>query len=1269
MINNYPVFEKNQVLTSNQLNQLVKYLDQQNRLTRTSLTGLGIICGLEAICESSNTLTITRGVGVTSEGFLIRTGDCVTTRYRNYVLPAGTSYPPFEDLVSHQQDVTLSELLTEDAVVDQADNVVDLTDDFLKEKIVLLFLECLDKDLKSCLGKSCDELGIDRIFTLRKLLISVTDMDKVLARTNGGKPDAQYPDKLKLPPLAIPRPLFNPKSAEAQTYYGMGFNYLGSVWKHFGLLVEKLNESYNVYRPVLEDLYGTNPFSSSVLTDSFKDIKTYVYNFLAFEQPVYGVQYLYDFFKDLTLAYNEFREEAFDLTALCCPDDSRFPRHLMLGESCAVAEDCKVSVYRHYFVASPVLEQQQERLNRVKHLHKRLVLMLESFDLDRLLEPEQWESRITPSIEKPGWLSQRTIPYYYNSRKQSQFSGLGTLEKAWDFGSFRKCYPSDLPQQLSYDNHAPWQAGDHPIVTPLRFDLDRFTFLRTEGLLAKPLEEAWKQLRKQRSTHNLSFDIKAVYFGHLGGEGKRKRKCVYSDLQPDYSIWRNKALLFFNNMVKTNKNVEQVVMNSDKVYESARNMYTPGSAAKASGAKHEKTGGAYESKTKKGFDFAGIGNLMKSKTVLDFNTASFEISKLNTIIGKFSAGPQASKSASFESSRMTSIRGLFSDLNDYLLKLIKAIPVDFRDFQMDLWLHHYKCSLRMYIKLMKFLASEIKSPNQLLFGYFALLILCVLYRLVRFVAIYPYITIRVLYDTAQERSARLEESLRFARFLHGHPGLEHKAGVAPGQTLVLVYQLQQQPDDFEEGFREKLENAFRKISGEFSDEKWITGDFEFPDPPSPGQIIEVTSKMIGKVVADFTVPFVCCDDCGDMPHTPQTLDPLATPVCAVLSFVTNDEQSDDTLAWDYQKASIRLLNDLYDPSVYKVRLAVEALPNFGTAVFEDGIYDPDPGKKAQILKYTVDEAKIAQEMKVNDDLFFIDEFEYEIIDVSRNDEVVGSDRISVFIPVVQSQETRTATLTGQVMGVENQESTGPLEGATVKVKNTGLNTVTDDKGMFQIQGVPLGQQTVMASYVGYTPQEKQINVEVENELLTFILQPAQTIYINYARAYKVMGISENSADAGKVKAYYATNMSVYKNIADRIVKEEGSKEVTPLTKAKASIGFYAEDEDVNIVKLNNDFNKQRNQLVRAWQDASGSEKKLHAEMLKNLTGAYLDRLAFVQPGKLTGTTRETLRESANIFNSRKELGMKSALQEWNTKSRGFIPEEYRETINKELKLK
>src|ERR1700679_1819 len=66
----YIVFEPDQVLTNDHLNESFNYLDHQNRWTRNKLIGIGIACGLEIVINNTG-IEITKGCGVTSQGYLI----------------------------------------------------------------------------------------------------------------------------------------------------------------------------------------------------------------------------------------------------------------------------------------------------------------------------------------------------------------------------------------------------------------------------------------------------------------------------------------------------------------------------------------------------------------------------------------------------------------------------------------------------------------------------------------------------------------------------------------------------------------------------------------------------------------------------------------------------------------------------------------------------------------------------------------------------------------------------------------------------------------------------------------------------------------------------------------------------------------------------------------------------------------------------------------------------------------------------------------------
>ncbi|MEX0928727.1 MAG: hypothetical protein WDZ53_04920 [Balneolales bacterium] len=144
----YPTFEKNQVLTHSQLNQLAAYLEEQGRMTRSRLIGMGIVCGLNLRHSGSATLEISKGLGITSRGYLLSLAECSITKKRAYFINEYTDYPPFQDPDSGEQDISLLELLSDKYSGDE-EGVEPLNQSDLQDSVVLLFLEIFDKNLKS----------------------------------------------------------------------------------------------------------------------------------------------------------------------------------------------------------------------------------------------------------------------------------------------------------------------------------------------------------------------------------------------------------------------------------------------------------------------------------------------------------------------------------------------------------------------------------------------------------------------------------------------------------------------------------------------------------------------------------------------------------------------------------------------------------------------------------------------------------------------------------------------------------------------------------------------------------------------------------------------------------------------------------------------------------------------------------------------------------------------------------------------------------------
>ena len=92
----YSVFEKDQVLTHEQLNSVADYFNDQTRLTRVRLLGIGLVCGLRVSADGDG-VKVTKGAGVTTDGDLLSfPSDTVFDRFKLYGA-ANPTYGPFFD--------------------------------------------------------------------------------------------------------------------------------------------------------------------------------------------------------------------------------------------------------------------------------------------------------------------------------------------------------------------------------------------------------------------------------------------------------------------------------------------------------------------------------------------------------------------------------------------------------------------------------------------------------------------------------------------------------------------------------------------------------------------------------------------------------------------------------------------------------------------------------------------------------------------------------------------------------------------------------------------------------------------------------------------------------------------------------------------------------------------------------------------------------------------------------------------------------------------
>lgn len=82
--------------------------------------------------------------------------------------------------------------------------------------------------------------------------------------------------------------------------------------------------------------------------------------------------------------------------------------------------------------------------------------------------------------------------------------------------------------------------------------------------------------------------------------------------------------------------------------------------------------------------------------------------------------------------------------------------------------------------------------------------------------------------------------------------------------------------------------------------------------------------------------------------------------------------------------------------------------------------------------------------------------------------------------------------TGTVTGVVSDSTTGdPLPGVNVVIEGENLGAATNANGQYNISNVPTGTQTLVASYVGYQTERRQIEVQSgENQVDILLAEEA-----------------------------------------------------------------------------------------------------------------------------------------------------------------------------------
>lgn len=493
----YSSFVDDQVLTSAKLNEFMEYFDEQDRLTRVCLTGVGIACGFTVDFDQTDSqITILQGCGITTDGDLIKLqkdidisdeqkkvlGDSfkniremvtsITYTHSKLFIDEHVQYQPFQNDGSI---INIHELVSnEDAYGDS--NAIKLTHTVLANKVVVLYLECYEKKATICTTTTCDNQGLPNIQNIKVLLIDKNNVEEIVNGSDSifNKHNI-YEAILSLPRTAVQRVVLKGE--------GGGSNNISNYSKIAAVYKSKITNAKDVLNTAYSDFFIgfselleiPNNISTSILNhinnlDNFQDNKR--------------IQYRYALTKNISDSFNEIADLLLKLKVECCPDIHAFPKHLLLG---SLTSEKVYPELRHSFYHAPANNDYHTIIREVASLIKRVHYMLNNFNLNNTEEME-----ITPSLSC-GPLGSKAIPVYFDVDD--------SLLKVWDFNK-----TENFKQQYNLSFHKTLLAPGSWVQSPLNFEVGCTDLYKIEGLFGQVPAQSKNFVDTLKAEKGLDFD-------------------------------------------------------------------------------------------------------------------------------------------------------------------------------------------------------------------------------------------------------------------------------------------------------------------------------------------------------------------------------------------------------------------------------------------------------------------------------------------------------------------------------------------------------------------------------------------------------------------------------------------------------------------------------------------------------------------------------------------------------------------------------------------
>ncbi|MFO7826892.1 MAG: hypothetical protein R6V72_23360 [Cyclobacterium sp.] len=490
VIYQYRHYKADQVLTHTQLNETIAYFEDQDRLTRMALYGVGIAHGLQpGLDESSETtqLLVSQGVGITTDGDLILLHQALSesqpkekdigvqqlafTHFREFE-DENARYSPY--FFPDDNQMPLWELCQDtDENAQPLDSLADWQD-----KILLAYLECYPKPQDICGDINCDNQGEEQVARLRILMMDEEEVEHLISHDPLFLRKREINDSIS---ALTPLQLLKVVHQESNTSSRLQVDRLYRDAILDGNTISDLQSGIQTILSGFEFVFEDKAFIDA-LRDDLNALLDSIFDFEQEASYQYN-QYRYLLAKDLVGTYNELIAALEGFDSWPNPDISAFPKHLLLGK---VGD----ASYRHAFFPSPSLGSGTDLGELIPSLLKKIYYLLVSFGISG-----GEGLRIIPNGNSSASSRFPSIPFFYQNS-----AGISTH---WRW--------KGTPLSYWYD------MGSNPLLMDFK-GLDSYWI---GGHLGADAEQAYQSLKSMVKQFGLEF--KVYHFDLSSADGQLKK--------------------------------------------------------------------------------------------------------------------------------------------------------------------------------------------------------------------------------------------------------------------------------------------------------------------------------------------------------------------------------------------------------------------------------------------------------------------------------------------------------------------------------------------------------------------------------------------------------------------------------------------------------------------------------------------------------------------------------------------------------------------------